>query len=465
MKRLKPQKSHIILVILVALFIQLLGPGAQADTLRLYYGSEPSENFMQAHPGVEIVYTDYERDYRNTYEIIAALLTNTFDYDVFELGTWKYDMHQIMDKGYCIDLSQSDLIRTELERMHPVISAQMKRNGIIYAIPRSIQCDVYLTDQEGWLAAGFSEQDIPQSFPQLLDFLEAWCHRAQSTKDERIKVRNTWDESVYGPHSYTTWLVQTLIENHIMQCGFAGLPIRFEDETFLDLLRRSKEVGSLLYETEPVPNASHQLIESASGGGSRWPDNVPGRLISMRLSAGQPKLISATLSSLAVYARTGQMTLAIAYLEDVLTQRTDKWNQPYFSQAMLYQNAQPIKNPNTQEELDSTNARIEDMKRKLEDEHLSLSEKNELRASLEKSEAMLIEIKQREYRLSPEQLRDYQALVDKLYFPTPGPFYVTTDTGQEVLKLIARYCASNISANEIMMELDRIARMMELEGM
>lgn len=54
MKRLKPQKSHIILVILVALFIQLLGPGAQADTLRLYYGSEPSENFMQAHPGVEI---------------------------------------------------------------------------------------------------------------------------------------------------------------------------------------------------------------------------------------------------------------------------------------------------------------------------------------------------------------------------------------------------------------------------
>lgn len=78
---------------------------------------------------------------------------------------------------------------------------------------------------------------------------------------------------------------------------------------------------------------------------------------------------------------------------------------------------------------------------------------------------MLIEIKQREYRLSPEQLRDYQALVDKLYFPTPGPFYVTTDTGQEVLKLIARYCASNISANEIMMELDRIARMMELEGM
>jgi hypothetical protein len=31
--------------------------------------------------------------------------------------------------------------------------------------------------------------------------------------------------------------------------------------------------------------------------------------------------------------------------------------------------------------------------------------------------------------------------------------------------LIARYCASNISANEIMMELDRIARMMELEGM
>lgn len=209
-------------------------------------------------------------------------------------------MDQIMRKGFCADLTNSSIIQTELSTMHPNISAQVTHGGKAFAIPTAIGCDLYLTGAIGWEAAGFTEKDVPQSFSELLDFLESWCQRMQTSSEHFISVRNTWDESVYNASSYTTWLVQELIQSHLQQSEFAEIPLRFDTEAFTTLLNQAKRMGAMLFEIEPSPNAQYQLIDFVQAGRTTWPEHVAQRLISMRLGKEQPKLISATLSAIAV---------------------------------------------------------------------------------------------------------------------------------------------------------------------
>lgn len=457
-------KKNTITVAVLLMILICAALNVNAGSLRLYYAGDPSKDFLESHPGIDIVYNNPENDFRNSYEMISALVTNSFPYDVFELGTWKFDMHEIMQKGFCADLSSSSVIKAELSTMHPSILAQVVHQGKILAIPKSIGCDLYLTDAIGWAAAGLTKEDVPQSFPELLDFLESWYQRMQTSPENSISVRNTWDASVYNNTSYATWLVQELIQSHLLQSEFAEIPLRFDSETFMALLNRAKRVGTMLFEIEPLPNAQYQLIDFTQGGRSNWPANVTQRLISMRLDKGQPNLIAATLSAIAAYARAENEEFAIQFLEDVVQQRFNKFGVPLFSRAMLHTDAQAIKNPNTEDDLRSTSERIEETKRKLADENLNAGDRYELQVSLSRYESMLQVIQERAYILSPLSLQEYQSIVDHLYFASPGPFFIATDTGQNVVTLLQRFVSNNISAQELATELDRIARLVGLEG-
>ncbi len=454
------KKYALVFMLIASLFVS----AANADTLRLYSMEGPSEEFKKNHPDLEIIYNDFaEDDFRNTYEILSALLTGSFKFDIFGMGTYTMDIHQIMDKGYCEDLSQSETIKEAFNLLYPNIAKELIRDGKIYAVPKVIQCETLIADKEGWQEAGYTQEDVPQSFPELLDFLENWCRRASEEPNDSIKVKNTWDETLYGPYNYTVWLAQMLVESHIMQCEYAKAPLRFNDEEFLELLSRCKEVGTMIYETEPEPNAPFALVEDYAAT-LRWEDGISKRKISVRLNDSQPKLFPAKLDAAAVYSRSGNKELAVAVLEDFVTQRMDeRWNKPMPNRSLLYKDAPPIKNGNQEYEIESAKRHIAEIQEKLKDDSISLSDREDLEVQLVKFEDMLERSLQREYDLSPEDLADYRLVADDLFFPTPGPFNIATDTGQNVLNMIDRFAAGNMSAQEFVTQLDRMARMVELE--
>lgn len=450
-----------LLPLLLALCLIILP--ASAETLKLYYGSEQvSETFRQTHPNLSLV-PHSGTDYNNSYQMLAALLTQEFDYDLFKLGTDRYNAHQIMDKGYCADLSGSQVISEAVSKLHPAIAAQIRRDGKIYAFPDTIFFHLHMIDPQGWAAAGMREQDVPGSYSELLDFLESWCGRVEAQPEADIRVISRWDESLYGPASYTEWLVELLVQSHLMQSEYAGLPLRFDDERFYNLLVRTKEVGEALYQAEPRPNAEYQLIQESGGG--IWPDKAGAHLISMRLDDSQPKLIQATISQTAVYARSQNQALATQMLEDLISQKPREDSKQAARQTMLYADAQPVRNADFEESLENTRKRIADFQAKLADQNLSVGDRNELENNLMQAQSFLEnDLMKREYHISPEQLADYQSHVDGLFFMMPGPFVPSTDTGQNLRQLQSRYAAGAISAKVFVQDLDRIARMVELEN-
>lgn len=205
------------------------------------------------------------------YQFHGALVTGAFISDAFTLGSHQHDCRQIFAKGYCLSLDDSEALQNAVGRMHPSIRAQVTYDGRLYALPASLIFSFYSIDRDGWTEAGLTDADIPQSFPQLLDFLERWCDRQVSGDSLGIRVKGSWEAELYKPSSYTAWLTGLLIHNHMIQAEHAGEPLRFHTPEILALLERIVEIGPRIYQSEP------SMSEFASGAGRQlFSDAEPG---------------------------------------------------------------------------------------------------------------------------------------------------------------------------------------------
>lgn len=445
---------------LLALVCMIASPPAGAATLKLHGADRGSEQFQKDHPDVDFQTTTTE--YRNTYELNAAMVTGMFEADVFTIYNMAYDWNAIVDKGFCADLSGSAIILEAVSRMHPSIQRQLMREDKIMGIPESIQFDFLLVDDRGWAEAGYTDADVPKTFPALLDFLEGWVRRRQTEDLAGIAVIGSWAEELYGPTSYINWLTSLLMDSYIMQRQHAGLPLTFDDPALVPLLERIQAVGAAIYQEEPgFIEGSMQLIATSFGPGFMWPGNISQRLVSPRIHENQPHLLYCTMGIQAVYAGSRQKELAIALLEDFLVQR--RWFISLYPE-YFYMDGQPVKNPKYRESLDHWQQKIEETKAILTQPNLSPGDRNEAEVLLARFEGYLANTLEREYDLSPDQLADYKAMAPGFFFPMASPYVAWTETGQSYETLRRRFVDGQLSAQAFIEELMRMARMVMLEA-
>ncbi|MGI6636299.1 MAG: hypothetical protein ACOX7B_14200 [Christensenellales bacterium] len=440
---------------------------ARAVTLKAYFADKPSDVFCQAHPDVTFVHLNLAPDgehlalhYRNTYELNAAMVTGTFEADVFEICNMGYDWNAIADKGFLADLSSSDIIKEAFVNMHPVFQRQLSRNGRILGIPTSLQFDFYLVNKQGFTAAGYTAADVPKTFPDLLSLLEDWASRQERNPNPEISVINNWAEEIYGPTSYIELLTEILIDSYIRQQQHAGLPITFDDPALIDCLVRIQAVGDAIYQIERVPNRPQALLNLADWAGFLWPGEVETYLLSPRLHDKQPHLLNCTMDILSVYERSKEKALALEYVEDFLTQ--ERWFMAVYP-SYFFVDGQPVKNPRYQESLEHWTSKIVETKATLANPNISVGDRNEAEILLARFEGYRKSTLEQEYDLSPEQLADYHAMVSGLSFPMASPYVAWTETGQNYETLRKRFVAGQLSAQAFIQELMRIARMVELE--
>ena len=371
-----------------------------------------------------------------------------------------------MKKGYCVDLSESAVIRDAISRMHPLIARQAMAGGKIFAVPSRIAFFYMQINQEGWEAAGLTEEDIPDSFPAFLDFLERWCDRVDASREQNIHVMLSWDAELYDEYSYTAWLTNLLIDSYIMQVQFAGEPLRFSDPGLSALLERCKVVGTRIYDVEPAMDLSgarpgdYTLFEW--GLQSAWPQKAA-HILCFRLNDTQPKIIKASLDMYAVNPYSSIPGLCVELLEKLVT---GPENPISWQRALLYQGAEPIIDPSYEEALKHWSTRVDTFKEQLKNPDLPLDQKNEIEAQLKSSEYYLAsrQSDSGKYYMSPAQLTDYNTYVDSLYFPAPSVFDGSTDTSSTLRNFENQYASGLLATERFLNELDRMAQMIEMEN-
>ncbi|MEG1983635.1 MAG: extracellular solute-binding protein, partial [Alistipes sp.] len=131
--------------------------------------------FAAAHPDITV---NTERNlYLSTNELLNAFITGEFPFDTFVMTSSSFDIKQMLSKGYCSPLSSSSLLSTELQKMYEPIQGLLTQDKNIYGVPFHCYVGYYVYSPEAWAEAGLLEQDVPSSFEEYLDFLEAWVER------------------------------------------------------------------------------------------------------------------------------------------------------------------------------------------------------------------------------------------------------------------------------------------------
>ena len=408
------QKGCFLIVLVLCLAFAF---HANAETIK-YYGGIDTENkgykdFLAAHP--DVAFEQSGIYYNTTNEFTGALLTKEFANDLFQLATDRFDYQQIMKKGYCADLSESQVIREAIGRMHPLIAKQAMADGKIYAVPSSISFYYMQINQEGWEAAGLTEEDIPDSFPALLDFLERWCDRQDAGREQNIRLKLSWDAELYDEYSYTAWLTKLLIDSYITQVQFAGEPLRFNDPELAALLERCKAAGARIYDVEPGMDlfgarpGDYQLFED--GLQIAWPQKAE-NILCFRLNDTQPKIIKASLDMYAVSPDSSMAGLCIELLEKLVIgpESPIRWTR-----ALLYQGAEPIIDPNYESALKHWSERVNAFREQLKNPDLTLEQKLAIEDQLKSSEYYLAytETDKGKYFMSPAQLADYSTYAQR----------------------------------------------------
>lgn len=247
--------------------------------------------------------------------------------DVIYLRGNSKDTHAVLARPDLLaDLSASAEITRAVSRMMPWIQQLViHQDGAIRALPLSATVRCFSWRQDAWDAAGLTADDVPRSYEELLDFLEAWCDRLEVNPHQPVRVSSLlrWNTGTQK-YNYCWWLTEMLLMCQVMQCRHAGQPVTFDTPEFISCAQRTIGVASRLYKLEPRGKKTENLPElffnSLRAGRifNEGRDYELSHAIPMRLNSDQPALIWGSVEMAVVPSASARQEEALRFLEDRL---------------------------------------------------------------------------------------------------------------------------------------------------
>lgn len=438
-------------------------------------------------------------EYMETDELLRQLLTRDPEFDVFTMLSDATNVSSVIDKGFCLDLSGSEVIRDAFSRMHPAIADYFRRGDAIYAIPGSIGFSGELMcNEEVWRELGYTEADVPKSFPAFLDFLETWIIRNESA-DLGVDINVGWDEDLYDEHTYAGWLINMLMRSYINQAKFAG-SMRFNNPELVELLERARDIGEQIFRyCEPSKSAAswrnRELFVTGNPYFGGWTD-LDTWMVDMRINRDQPTLMPGIIWVKAVYAGTEHPEEAIRLIEAYILQET---SGQLHANLFLYSDAEPLPYANRESEMRSDRNHIALLEHRLAGDDTPIEEYLELLPSdyerlkayddytpflgyqgmAERLRGMTddeveLELEEAKLRLeadeahlwefAPEDLDAYKKFAQGIIISEPSAFEENAEASSNYYNLVRQFSNGVISAQQLVTQLDQIAVMVEMEN-
>lgn len=451
------------MLLMLALCVSLAVP-AQAVTVKstttlAYPEGHNALQYLAEHPDVSIEETRW--DYDTTLDLASRMTTRTFDTDIYFLDYGSINRETMMSKGFCLDLSGSDILMGMVGRMYPSIAEQLMFEGHLYAWPTDMTFTCVRIDPDAWEEAGLTSADVPDTLAGFLDFAEDWCDRLENDPNLGFHIMGGMDG--YGEMFaerkdalYVDWLLELLIHQAVMQQQYAGEVLHFDDEEIQDLIRRCDAVGRRIYRAESNNSMGNKGLFIAHDLW-QWPDATDG-MVYLRLNETQPKLIEAKLRTYAINPATAYPELCIELMEAYALSSSGE--EPF--DLYFFVDEEPSLHSWYEEDRAEYQTQAESLRLKLEDTVLSGDDRMALEDELAFWEDALARIEDRKWILKPAALADYRAHVDQLYFPTPSVL-TELDAGGQIFKLRGQVSSGAISVDQFIQRLCEITTMIQQE--
>ncbi len=424
------------------------------------YGQQDTmgEEFAKKNPDVSVKFGEdmYFEDYL---ALSQAMMTGDATYDVYSIDLSEIDIQSLIKKGYCMDLSSSPLITSEISKMYPFLQNTLMRDGKIYAVPVSMRSSGFGIEPESWEETGLTSR-LPKNFPELIDFMNWWADEGyvQYPDIQLIDSDHGWDIGKI--------MTRLALDLYMQQSQARNDVLSFDTPLFrktMEALERLKveELNDLVFSNADDAMSAPCLFVSGidglsvGGGNPRLRHKEP---LSLPLAEGEAVSIPVYVRVLFINPNTKNLDIALEYLESAL-ERMERAQHIM----MVPDDNEPVPNENLENVVQFWNEELAGWKKRLET--AEPEDKKELEDVIRGLERDIAQKDLYYWKVSAESISSYRQKVPLCYVTAPYPVNFLTQNGTAQIKtLVDRYRQKQISLDQFINEADQKIQMILSES-
>lgn len=367
----------------------------------------------------------------------------------------------MMEKGYCADLSSSQVLMDFANSLYPAVQQEIMRDGKLYAIPVGISGGILCYKGDKLEEVGLTQADMPTNLVDLCAFITRWNNEWVDDENKAnvlpICTLSSNREIVFG----------MMLNGYIDYYDATGQTLDFDTPLFEELLAALDSMDASNLDRPPVMSdmaydefyqlytglfVEDSLVSTANAD--------TGYLLGpLALNGEMDYRIGAYMQVMFVNPRCENLPEAIKLLE-CYVQNLDAYDLiPLSPEAN-----DPLPNPNYEQNVQRYQENLEELQAQLAD--VSPAEKRELEDSIAYYEQLLANQEKMRWNISPETIARYRELIgDHVYIRHRNVLYSAgSDTDAQLQALHRRYVKEQIPREQYIRELSQKARMIILEN-
>ena len=430
----------------------------RALRISTYYKDDTISAFMKAHPEIPVV--TQQTDAYTAEQIAQNMVAGTEASDIYIVTIDGGSFEQLRDKGYCVDMSTSEILMEQVARMNPRFTSAFFQDGKLWAFPSSAYASGFGYSPSVLEKIGMSEDELPKTLLEYMDFAVNWLDNYAYDYADLMLLDNVYD--------IRSQLFSQVLISYVSYYAATNQALDFDTPLMHKLLAKLDEVAPILEELNPEENSSGSVVFYSS-------DDTPTALLTeymnytpqeysfnwdyqpllLSLDEGMDPVIPMSMEVYLINPNSENADMAITFLEFVAQHMKDSMEITLCPDAN-----DPVEDPDALRSIGEMQKSMEDLQAKLEtaDE----SEKRDLEDTIEMYQQSLVSMEDHKYIISSDDIAMYREVEPYIYVSTSSIYAnITTDGGQ----LLQRYMDGQMSSEQFIKDFNRIIRMMQMEDM
>ena len=361
---------------------------------------------------------------------VLQSMMNQEDYiDVYILEYESKAFNALLNRGYLKDLSDNKDIATDVERMYPYLKDAFKQDGKIICTPVQVNGQVLGINLKTWAKLGGTEEELPKTWDEFFDWLEKDVPERIVGSD--IKVCEDAGMSFKGT------LRLLLLYQYQMWMDAKGGEYQFNTPFLKDLLTRLNNLNTdalgmkdaydeddygyiISYDADYVDPLISTYTQPTVGGNYNGATPLP-----LAFDENDPPIVAAQVSVGFVNPYSKHPEEAREFLALILKNTTETAAATLFTDK-----TEPIRETRNDEWVESNKQWVENIEKQLEEAEDG-QEKANLEENLKEAKAQLEYSERWSWRVSPDDLANYQKLLPNLKVMDYLFLYDLFNTGDE----------------------------------
>lgn len=416
--------------------------------------------FAERNPQIPVYMTD---DYYNTTEkLTQAMVTGESIMDVLRMSVNSSSFITLRDKGYCADLSESQIITDYVSKLYPHFAEAVTKDGKVLAVPlNAYSYDGWFVNKRVLEGMRLTMEDVPTNLVDLCAFATRW-------NDEWVDEYPSYTLIEYVS-DYKGAMLGEILDGYIRYCTAKKQEIDFTSDMFRQMMEALDKMN--VKELDRGANTANEdettyreallmrdnglvgSFEDYSDTEDAWRLFLP-----MTLTADADFVTGAETEVIFVNPKSEHKAAAMQLIECMIEKMND-----YSAYTLRADKTEPILNENYDDmvaEQEKYLAQLKEDYEKADD-----ADKKEYQSMIESQEKWMSTMDKYRYRISPEGIDWYvKNVVPATYVMEPSILDRSDSEASSAFeKLRERYAAGQMKLDQFIWEMNDKIQMMQME--